>query len=167
LPVLNINKAITAGNRADFHTASAFFPRYGRFFSGETAMPKQVYERIRLFRQLKNWTQEETAEKLDMSPSGYGGIERGDTDVSLSRLERIAEVLEIDLTDLFDSDKKQVFNFGGTHSNHQQTWHSNLSPEQVQLKYEFEKQQLIIEKLQQENGYLKEIVELLKKGKTE
>ncbi len=35
----------------------------------------------------------------------------------------------------------------------------------MQLKYEFEKQQLIIEKLQQENGYLKEIVALLKKEK--
>ncbi len=130
-------------------------------------MPVKIYEKIKLFRQLKNWTQEETAEKLEMSPSGYGGIERGDTDVSLSRLERIAEVLEIDLADLFDVEKKQIFNFGGTHSNHQQTWYSNLSPEQMQLKYEFEKQQLTIDNLQKEVAYLKEIVELMKKGKTE
>ncbi len=44
-------------------------------------MPKQVYEKIKFFRQTKDWTQEQMAEKLDMSPSGYGGIERGDTDV--------------------------------------------------------------------------------------
>ncbi len=128
-------------------------------------MPKQVFEKIKFFRQLKNWTQEGMAEKLEMSPSGYGGIERGDTDVSLSRLERIAEVLEIDLADLFYSEVKQIINFNGT--NNHQTGYNQLSPKQMQLKYEFEKQQLIIEKLQQENRYLKEIVELLKKGKTE
>jgi transcriptional regulator with XRE-family HTH domain len=128
-------------------------------------MPKQVFEKIKFFRQLKNWTQEDMAEKLEMSPSGYGGIERGDTDVTLSRLERIAEVLEFDLADLFDGDRKQIIHFSGT--NNHQTGYNQLSPEQMQLKYEFEKQQLIIEKLQQENGYLKEIVELLKKGKTE
>jgi len=70
------------------------------------------------------------------------------------------------LADLFDSRDKKIFNFGGTQSNHDcQNNYNNLSPEQMQLKYEFEKQQLIIEKLQQENGYLKEIVALLKKEK--
>jgi len=93
----------------------------------------------------------------------YGGIERGDTDVSLSRLEKIAEILEINLIDLFDGKNNQVINFSGT--NNHQTGYNTLSPEQMQLKYEFEKQQLIIEKLQQENGYLKEIVALLKKEK--
>ena len=98
----------------------------------------------------------------------YGGIERGDTDVNLSRLEKIAEALEIDLADLFDSRDKKIFNFGGTQSNHDcQNNYNNLSPEQMQLKYEFEKQQLTIDNLQKEVAYLKEIVELMKKGKTE
>ncbi len=127
-------------------------------------MLKKVYEKIRFYRQIKGWTQENIAEKLDMSPSGYGSIERGDTDVSLSRLEKIAEVLEIELSDLFKSEEKQIFNFGGTHNNHHQIWYSHLSQDQMQLKYEFEKQQLIIDKLQQENLYLKEIIELLKKS---
>jgi len=127
-------------------------------------MLKKVFEKIRFYRQIKGWTQENIAEKLDMSPSGYGSIERGDTDVSLSRLEKIAEVLEIELSDLFNLEEKQIFNFGGTHNNHHQIWYSHLSQDQMQLKYEFEKQQLIIDKLQQENLYLKEIIELLKKS---
>ena len=126
-------------------------------------MLSKVYERIKDFRKAKKMTQEEIAEKLEMSPSGYGSIERGETDVSLSRLERIAEALEIELADLFNSGERKIFNFGGTHSNHHQTCYNNLSPEHLQLKYEFEKQQFIIEKLQQENVYLKEIVSLLKK----
>lgn len=127
-------------------------------------MSANIYEKIKFFRQLKGWTQEEIAEKLDMSPSGYGSIERGDTDVSLSRLVKITEILEVNLGDLFDSEERKILNFGGTQTNSDcQNHYSNLSPEQMQMKYEFEKQQLIIEKLHQENNYLKEIVGLLKK----
>lgn len=46
-----------------------------------------VHEKIRLVRQLKGWSQEDVANKLGMSPNGYGSIERGETDVNLSRLE--------------------------------------------------------------------------------
>lgn len=136
-------------------------------------MLKKIYERIKFYRQLNGWTQEEIAEKLEMSPSGYGSIERGDTDVSLSRLEKIVEILGIEINDLFNQSGKQVFNLGGAHTIHHQIWYSHLSNEQIQInshlsneqiqiKYEFEKQQLIIEKLQQENLYLREIITLLK-----
>lgn len=47
----------------------------------------QVYEKIKNLRKLKGWSQEEIAHKLDMTASGYGSIERGETDVKLSRLK--------------------------------------------------------------------------------
>lgn len=60
--------------------------------------------------------------------------------MGMKLIESIAEVLEIEFGELFDTSNKQIFNFGGTHSNHQQTWNHNLSSEQLHLKYEFEKQ---------------------------
>ncbi len=42
------------------------------------------------------------AHKMEMSTNGYGSIERGETDLSLSRMQQIAGVLNIDVTDLFD-----------------------------------------------------------------
>ena len=39
------------------------------------------------------------AYRLDMSPNGYGGIERGETDVNLSRLAQIADLFEIKLAE--------------------------------------------------------------------
>ena len=38
----------------------------------------ETYEKIRLARELNQWSQEEMAEKLEMSPSGYARIERGE-----------------------------------------------------------------------------------------
>ena len=48
----------------------------------------ETYEKIRLIRELNKWSQEEMAEKLEMSPSGYAKIERGETILSVPRLEQ-------------------------------------------------------------------------------
>ncbi len=49
-----------------------------------------VHDKIRTIRREKGLTQEELAEKLEMSVNGYGDIERGLCDIKLSRLEQIA-----------------------------------------------------------------------------
>lgn len=128
----------------------------------------KVCEKIKRLRQDKGWSQEETANKLNMSTNAYGCIERGDTDVSLSRLEDISAVFEIDIADFFDK-KTSVFNFGGTQNN-QQNWCSiHNSLDNLKHQTELEKSQLIIEKLdvtiqaqQSEISLLKEIIELMK-----
>jgi len=51
--------------------------------------------------QLESWTQEDIADKLGISTHAYAKIERGETDVNLSRLQQIAEVMEIGLSQLF------------------------------------------------------------------
>ncbi|KJV07492.1 helix-turn-helix domain-containing protein [Methylocucumis oryzae] len=60
-----------------------------------------VFEKIKMLRQLKGWTQEDMANKLEISLNSYGAIERGDTNVNLSRLQKISEVLEVDIAELF------------------------------------------------------------------
>lgn len=123
-----------------------------------------VSERIRLFRQRKNWTQEEVAEKLKMSPNGYGSIERGTTEITLRRLEQLAEIFGISLAELLNIDGKFVFSQGDNHSNNNNHFNvNNQPPTEIEYKYQLEKQSIIIQKLEQEITYLKEIITLLKK----
>lgn len=65
--------------------------------------------KIKKLRELRNYRQEYMAEKLSMSQTGYSNIERDETDISLSRLQQIAKVLEIRLQDLLGFDEKMMF----------------------------------------------------------
>jgi transcriptional regulator with XRE-family HTH domain len=122
-----------------------------------------VHEKIKRVRQLKGWSQEEVANQLGMSPNGYGSIERGETDVNLSRLEQIAALFNMKLADLLELNEKIVFSQAGTNNN-QSNWHiGTCSPEYLQLQAELEKQQLINGQKDREIEYLKEINGLLKK----
>jgi transcriptional regulator with XRE-family HTH domain len=126
-----------------------------------------VHEKIRIIRKAKGLTLEEVAHQLGMSTNGYGDIERGATDVNLSRLEQISQLFDIELSELIDLNEKNVFNFLGTQNtgigtqNHC-TIASDLT-EQLQLKSILENQQLIIKQQMQEIAYLKEIIALMKK----
>ena len=124
-----------------------------------------AHEKIRFLRQVKGWTQEEIADKLDMSPNGYGSIERGETDVNLSRLEQIAGLFGIKLSELLGLDEKAVFNQGGTKNNNTQHYSATgLQPlDYLQLKSDLEKQQLLNQTKDNEIELLKELVALLKK----
>jgi transcriptional regulator with XRE-family HTH domain len=126
----------------------------------------QLFEKIRTIRQLKGWSQEEIAHRLNMSVSGYGSIERGETDVNLSRLEDIAKIFEIDLSELFNLNDKNIF-LGDNNTHISQI---NSSSNAKELQHQLEKSQLIIEQQTKEIDYLKqqvndlrEINELLKK----
>lgn len=56
---------------------------------------------IRKLRIEKDFTQDYVAMKLDMSISAYSKLERGQTDPSLSRVEKIAEILGFQLADYY------------------------------------------------------------------
>ena len=128
-----------------------------------------VHEKIRIIRKAKGLTLEEVAHQLGMSTNGYGDIERGATNVNLSRLEQISQLFGMELSELIDLTEKNVFNFLGTQNNtgnigtqNHCTVTSDLT-EQLQLKFELERQQLIIEQQTQEIIYLKEIIALMKR----
>jgi len=133
----------------------------------------QVHENIRAKRRSKGLTQEEMADKLTMSVNGYGDIERGLSDIKLSRLEQIAELLDVELSELFEDGGKNTLNLLGTNNtgtvNLYRGTINTLSPEYSELKLEFEKQKLIcsnkdreIEMKIQEINYLKDIIEVFK-----
>jgi transcriptional regulator with XRE-family HTH domain len=128
-----------------------------------------VHEKIKLVRQSKGLTQEEVAEKLNMSVSGYGDIERGDSDLKLSKLEKIADLFGISINDLFNLNDKSVLNLACKQN--QSNWHiSSNSLDYLQVKTELEKQLLIIElkdkeltMKDREITYLKKMLEMSEK----
>ncbi|MEN9849451.1 MAG: hypothetical protein RL368_2191 [Pseudomonadota bacterium] len=69
----------------------------------------RLHEKIGFIRNLKGLNQEEMAEKLNMSESGYAKIEQGKTKLQNPRLEKIATALGVELKDLMNFDDKTVF----------------------------------------------------------
>ncbi|ULJ68889.1 helix-turn-helix domain-containing protein [Wielerella bovis] len=126
----------------------------------------ETYEKIRLARELNQWSQEEMAEKLEMSPSGYARIERGEVRLNIEKLEQIAQVLNIDISDLIKKDVNGITIQIKDSDNNQNIGNVNLFGNDAS---EIQKLNLIIqhkdELLAQKNQELimiKEMFELLK-----
>lgn len=60
----------------------------------------KTIEKIRKQREDLDWSQEQMAEQLNLTANGYAKIERGETKLYLDRLEQIAQVLNVDITEL-------------------------------------------------------------------
>lgn len=57
-------------------------------------------ERLRQLRLQHELSQENMADMLGISTTAYGDIERGRTELTISRLEKIAQILRVSLPDL-------------------------------------------------------------------
>ncbi len=65
-------------------------------------LPKQLGKRIQKIRKEAGLTQEQLAEKVNISRAYIGYIEQGRNEASLTVLEKIAKQLHISLSELFD-----------------------------------------------------------------
>lgn len=114
----------------------------------------EIGTKIKKLRELKNFTQEFMATSLDMTPSGYGKIERNETEVSYQKLEKIADTLGIKVEDIINFNESFIFNVM-----HNQTGNGyvvnniNVSDNEKKL-YE-----QLIEQLREENKLLKSMLE--------
>ncbi len=59
--------------------------------------------KIRLLRKAKGWTQDYLSELLGINPKSVLRIESGQTFPTIQNLEKLAEVFEIEITDLFNN----------------------------------------------------------------
>ena len=57
-------------------------------------------DKIRELRKAQNWSQEEMAEKMEMSKNGYARIERGEGKLDWDKLQKIAAIFKIDIVQL-------------------------------------------------------------------
>lgn len=78
-----------------------------------------INEKIRLFREDNQLSQEDMATKLNMSTKGYAKIERGETRVNFERLEQILSVLNADIYELltYGENGKIVITTGNNNNN--------------------------------------------------
>ncbi|MEG9482710.1 helix-turn-helix transcriptional regulator [Mannheimia sp. HC-2023] len=108
-----------------------------------------VNEKVRFLREARGWSQEEMAERVGLSVHGYSKIERGETQLNLSRLRQICEVLNYDMLELMTLGEKNVVYFQESGNNHSiniiNPTSENLVSEIAQLKQTISHQAEIIE----------------------
>lgn len=125
-------------------------------------------EKIRKVRESKAWSQEQMAEKLNMSLNGYAKIERGETKLYLDKLEQIAQVFDIDVVELMQSDGKNIcFQIESPlGSVYQGGGETQLLIEIERLKLELsharEKESLLTKMLDQKDSEIQALKDLLK-----
>lgn len=81
-------------------------------------MKMNVNEKVRFLREARGWSQEEMAERVGLSVHGYSKIERGETQLNISRLRQICEVLNYDMLELMTLGEKNVVYFQESGNNH-------------------------------------------------
>lgn len=64
----------------------------------------KIYANIKAIRLEKGLKQEDIAEKLGLAPSNYGRVERGLTEISIGRLEKLAEIFEMSVNSIINYD---------------------------------------------------------------
>lgn len=140
----------------------------------------KTQDKIRAIRTQQKISQEKMAERLDLTPQAYSKIESGKTKLSLDRIQQIAQILNIDVTELIHNNDNGVFlliNENCTNENLNNgaiIYHGNQqSINEQELKHDNEKMQLIIthkdeiiEQLKQENALLKQMLNLLNTQQT-
>jgi transcriptional regulator with XRE-family HTH domain len=68
-----------------------------------------IGQKLRKIRELKDYKQAYVARQLGISAVAYGKIERGECDVTLSRLNRIAEIFEVPVLQVLSFDESGLF----------------------------------------------------------
>ncbi|OOF44719.1 transcriptional regulator [Rodentibacter trehalosifermentans] len=127
-----------------------------------------INEKVRLFRELNHWSQEEMAERMNMSVTGYAKIERGETNLSLHKLKQIASVFQIDLIDLLSPSDNGVILIGGENNqnhfrnNYYGSQEAQFTIEKLELELKYKDELLAQKDHELEN--LKELMNLLKQS---
>jgi transcriptional regulator with XRE-family HTH domain len=125
----------------------------------------KVHEKIRFMRESKEWSQEDMAEKLAMSVSGYSKIERGETKGYIPKLEEIAKVFDMELMELMSFGERHIYLISENSNNG-----CNMISSPTELAFEIQKQQLQLELKDKELAmkdreivYLKKLLEMNEK----
>ena len=120
-----------------------------------------LMDKIRAFRTIKNLSQENVAQMIGISSTAYAKLERGETEMTYTRLEQVSKALGVKLSDLVNFGENGFFymnnssNSGNASSPHALTA-NNASKEATELVIE-------VQKLRAEKeGFIKEIVHLNK-----
>lgn len=126
----------------------------------------EIHDKIRFIREQQHMTQEEMAEKLNLSASGYSKIERGETKLHYEKLQQVANIFQMNLTDLIGLNERNIallITESGNNNNAQYASGGATDIELEKLKLTVAHQAEIIEQKNAEITALKRIIELLDK----
>ncbi len=79
---------------------------------------KRLGTKIRKYRELKDYSQEYMAQKLNINQSQYSRIEKNASDISIEKALKICETLEISISELLDEKQVSVSYFHNRDSSH-------------------------------------------------
>ncbi len=74
--------------------------------SSKISLRLRLAKRVRRLRVARGWSQEVLADVAGLHRTYIGSIERGERNVSLEAMERIAQALEVPLAELFSEEDK-------------------------------------------------------------
>jgi transcriptional regulator with XRE-family HTH domain len=67
-------------------------------------MEKEIAERIKLFRESKNYSQEYVALKLGITQQAYSKLEKNPLNFTLERLQKLSKILDITILSILGQD---------------------------------------------------------------
>lgn len=119
--------------------------------------PLQIGQKIKKLRELKNFTQSHLAGELGITQSAYSKMELGETEVSLTKLHKIAEVFGMSPEEIMTFNEQMIFNVMHNQTGNGFVINKGVSDNEKKL---YEDQ---IAQLKEEINYLKKVLDKLLK----
>lgn len=107
-------------------------------------------ENLSSLRKKKGLSQQQVSDLLNMDASNYQRRESGEKSISMDEWQKLAEILEVPLGEIYESDEKQVFIF-----NDGATGNGNIVTNYAVPEYLLEHQRKYISKLEEEIARLR------------
>lgn len=127
----------------------------------------EVHETVRTMREINQFTQEEMAEKLGISVNGYSKLERGISKFSLEKLEQIANIFNINVSELYSAKEKGFLSFFSENIHNNSTYYANsdaVASENEKLKLIIAHKDELIAQKEKEITHLTKIIKMLEKA---
>ena len=119
--------------------------------------PMLIGQKIKKIRELKNFTQSHLASELGITQSAYSKMELGETEVSLTKLHKIAEVFGMSPEEIMTFNEQMIFNVMHNQTGNGFVINKGVSDNEKKL---YEDQ---IAHLKEEINYLKKVLDKLLK----
>ena len=125
-------------------------------------MNNSIGKNIRKHREFKGFSQEYMAQELGINQSSYAKIEKENTKLTVERLQRISEVLEVEISSLLNSSKQNIFNQTNEKESNGNVYgyieNLHIENKEITEKLLHSKDELIL-KLQDQISFLQKLVE--------
>lgn len=124
----------------------------------------EILEKIKSLREANDLSQEKMAELMNMSKNSYGKLERGEVEITVRKLKKIASIFNVEISELIN--EKSVFCYIGDNSNYasNSTSHYSVVSDEM-VKEIIQSKNEMIEQLKKEIELLKKLLAMYENNK--